>query len=124
MLERGVGAGVLVRLRHRIINEQRALADVALGFELGQLAVETMGREGILPALEELAMVDRLKALHACAGDTRPAARTFEMDDLGSGLNDNAMSVLPHTEAQIGIFVIHRQKMLVEFPELREKISG
>ena len=121
VLERGVGSGILVRLRHRIIDEQSPLADVALGFELGQLAVEAMARQGILPALEELAMVDRLEALHAGPGNARSAARAFEMDDLGGGLNNNAMSVLPYAEAQIGIFVIHRQKMFVEFSELGEQ---
>src|SRR5579863_1906020 len=113
MLEHGVRAGILVRLGHRIIDEQGSLADPALGFKVGRFAGEAMAREGVLPALEEFAMVDRLESLHAGSGNARSAARAFETDNLGNRLNNNAMAVLPYAEAQIGIFVMHWPIMLV-----------
>ena len=40
VLERGVEPGVLIQLRHRIIDEQCPLADVALGLEFGQQVLQ------------------------------------------------------------------------------------
>ena len=92
MLKGGVRAGVLVGLRHRIVDHQRALADAALGLELGHLAVEAMAGEGVLPAVEEFAVVDRLKPLHAAAGDAGAGAGALEMDDLGGRLHHRAIA--------------------------------
>ena len=82
VLQRGVRPGILVRLGHGIVDEQRALLDRALGFQLRQLAVEAVARQRLLPALEEFAVVDRLVALHAAAGRAGAGAGALEMHDL------------------------------------------
>ena len=92
VLQGGVRSGILVRLGHRIVDEQGALLDRALGFQLGQLAVEAMARQRVLPALEELAVVDRLEALHAAAGGAGAGAGALEMHDLRGGLHDDAVA--------------------------------
>ena len=92
VLEGGVRAGVLVGLRHRIVDHQRALAHAPLGLELGHLTVKAMAGERVPPAIEEFAVVDRLEALHAAAGDTGAGAGALEMDDLGGRLHHRAIA--------------------------------
>ena len=121
VLKGSVGSGVLIRLGHRIVDHQGALAHTALGFQLGHFAIEAVSRERVLPAIEEFAVIDRLETLDPGAGDTGAGARPFEMDDFRGGLHHGAVAELAHLEAEIGVFVIKRDVVLVELAELLEQ---
>ena len=121
MLEDRVGSGILVGFGHRIVDNERPHPDAALGLQFRQFAVEAVRRERVLPALEELAVVDRLEALDARAGDAGAGARAFEVNDFRGRLHDGAVAALPHLEAEIRIFVIKRAVILVKLAELAEQ---
>src|SRR5207248_9576135 len=121
VLEDRVGSGVLAGFGHRIVDNERPHPDAALGLQFRQFAVEAVRRERVLPALEELAVVDCLEALHAAAGDAGAGARAFKVNDFRGRLDDGAVAAQPYLEAEIRIFVIKRAVILVELADFAEQ---
>ncbi len=116
----------MVRLRRGRIDHQHVLACAVLArqHDVGRRGVGRVGVAGerLLPAFEELFLVDHLVALGAAVG---VGARTdaFEMHHHRGRLVQHAQAGSTHLHRQIGVFVIGRGVIRIKAAELAEQVG-
>ena len=121
MLNRGVGAGVLIRRRHRIVDEIRPLAHQPLGFLFRLLAIQPMGDQRVLPAPVEFGVIDHLEPFHARPRGVGPRAHPLKVHDFRGRLHHHPLAQSADAEGQVGVLVIGRCVIFIEATQLLEQ---